>query len=100
MWGSLRLLNYSSCQPYVYYYFKDEFINQPPGPIARALVLSLSVCYHARLQDRKEYEDGVINSFTDPISLPNGAEQFRDEIRWYIIFKYDDNTVSEYNIVL
>ncbi len=63
---------------------KDEIIYQSPGRIARALVLSLSVCYHARLQDRREYEYGVINSFTGPISLPNGAEQFRDEIRWYI----------------
>ena len=62
---------------------KDEYVYESPGAIARALVLSLSVCYHARLQNRAEYEEGVANCFTGPISLPNGAHQFRNEIRWY-----------------
>ena len=55
-----------------------------PGPIARALVLALSVCYHARLQNRAEYEDGVATHFRGPIQLQGGAQQFRDEIRWCV----------------
>ena len=55
-----------------------------PGPIARALVLALSVCYHARLQNRAEYEEGVATHFRDPIQLVGGAQQFRDEIRWCV----------------
>ena len=48
------------------------------GNVARSLVLAVSVCYHARLQDREEYEEGVAKQFTPPM-LP---DQFRDEIRW------------------
>ena len=55
-----------------------------PGSITRALVLALSVCYHARLQDRKEYEKGVVKRFIGPIDLPGRSQQFRDEIRWYV----------------
>ena len=54
-----------------------------PGSITRALVLALSVCYHARLQDRKDYEEGVVEHFIGPINLPGGSQQFTDEIRWY-----------------
>ena len=46
--------------------------------VARSLVLAVSVCYHARLQDREEYEEGVAERFNPPM-LP---DQFRDEIRW------------------
>ncbi len=54
----------------------------PPGPVARALVLALSVCYHARLEKREDYEEGVVQKFTGPIRLSHGSQQFRDEIRW------------------
>ena len=55
------------------------------GKIARALVLSVSVCYHARLQkDRDDYETGVSQQFVNPLSLPGGAERFRNEIRWLV----------------
>ena len=57
----------------------------PPDDITRALVLSLSVCYHARLQEREEFEDEVTKSFTGLINLPGGVQQFRDEIRWYVV---------------
>lgn len=46
-------------------------------------MLSLSVCYHARLHNREEYEMMVVNHFTGVIGLPGGPQQFRDEIRWY-----------------
>ena len=53
--------------------------------ITRALILSLSVCYHARLQDRTGYEEGVARQFKNPLSLPGGDKQFRDEIRWLVL---------------
>ena len=61
---------------------------QAIGKITRALILSLSVCYHARLQDRDAYEDGVSEQFANPLSLPGGDDQFRDEIRWSVLNKY------------
>lgn len=53
--------------------------------ITRALILSLSVCYHARLQDRTGYEEEVAKQFENPLSLPGGDKQFRDEIRWLVL---------------
>jgi hypothetical protein len=53
--------------------------------ITRALVLSLSVCYHARLQKRDEYEEMIAQEFKGTLYLPGGSEQFRDEIRWLVI---------------
>ena len=50
--------------------------------LTRSLVLAVSVCYHARLGDREEYEEGMANEFTAPLALPDGREQFRNEIRW------------------
>ena len=60
---------------------KDE--GKPPGqvdPIARSLILAVSVCYHARLQDREEYEAGVSNK----LGLLGGADMLRAEIRWLV----------------
>ena len=53
-----------------------------PNEVSRSLVLALSVCYHARLQEREEYEEEVAQQFIHPLQLPGGAEQFRNEIRW------------------
>ena len=60
---------------------------QPPSPdpITRSLLLAISVCYHARLQDREDYEEGVTAQFVAPLGLPGGAAQFRDEIQWYTL---------------
>ena len=55
---------------------------ESPGAAARALVLSLNVCYDARLFKRSEYEEGVVKLFKGPIELVHGVNQFRDEIRW------------------
>ena len=49
--------------------------------MTRALILSVSVCYHARLQDRDEYENGVVQQFTAPLAIA-GREQFCNEIKW------------------
>ena len=64
----------------------QELAPQPPSPdpITRSLLLAISVCYHARLQDREEYEEGVTAQFVAPLGLPGGAVQFRDEIQWYV----------------
>lgn len=50
--------------------------------LTRALVLAINVCYHARLNDRKEYEEGVAKEFTNPLTLVGGVHQFRNEIEW------------------
>ena len=71
-----------TCIMNIAYSIQNDFKYTSPGPIARALILSLSVCYHARLEKRGEYEEGVVKCFTGPIKLSNGAQQFRDEIRW------------------
>ena len=58
---------------------------QHPSDITSALVLAVSVCYHARLsqgQHRTEYEEIVAAKFAAPIALPGGAAQFRNEITW------------------
>ena len=50
--------------------------------LARSLILTVSVCYHARLSDRREFEDQIVLEFTPPVALSRGAVQFRDEIKW------------------
>ena len=48
-----------------------------------ALILAVSVCYHARLQERKEYEGIVASKFAEPMALGECAAQlFRNEIMW------------------
>ena len=49
--------------------------------LTRSLILALSVCYHARLQERKEFEGGVVGQFIAPLSLPGGVKQFQTEIK-------------------
>ena len=63
----------------------QEPVLQPafPDPITRSLLLAISVCYHARLRDREDYEEGVSAQFVAPLGLPEGAAQFRKEIQWY-----------------
>lgn len=55
---------------------------ESPSAATRALILSLNVCYDARLINRDEYEKGVVEFFKGPIKLAHGSDQFRDEIRW------------------
>lgn len=45
-------------------------------------MLAMSVCYHARLKIRTEFEKGIAKHFTGPIELSGGDKQFRNEIRW------------------
>ena len=60
------------------------------GREAWALIMSLSVCYHARLQERKDYETEIVNQFKSPLDkmedgtrLPLTVAQFKAEIKWY-----------------
>ena len=50
--------------------------------LTRSLILAVSVCYHARLSERTDYEEGVSEQFTAPLALPGGEKQFRNEIKW------------------
>lgn len=52
----------------------------------RSLILAVSVCYHARLTSRLEFENGVVQQFEHPLKLI-GRDQFCDEIRWYTVIK-------------
>ena len=55
--------------------------------ITRALILSLSVCYHARLQERAEFEEGVVAQFMAPIDC-DSVVRFHDEIKWLVKFSF------------
>ena len=48
----------------------------------RAMVLAISVCYHARLQKRTDYEEMIADMFHKPLYLPGKGEQLRKEIQW------------------
>ena len=50
--------------------------------LTRSLILAVSVCYHARLSDRKDYERKVAHEFTPPLALSGGKVEFRNIIRW------------------
>jgi hypothetical protein len=63
-------------------FLKDTPKHQHPSNITSALILAVSVCYHARLQERTEYEDRISAKFVAPLALPSGAAQFRNEIIW------------------
>ena len=49
-----------------------------------ALIIALSVCYSARLQDRKQFEEMICMKFVPPISLTGGVDQFREELVWLV----------------
>ena len=51
--------------------------------LTRSLILSLSICYQARLKSREDYEKGVAQKFSPPLELAGKAEQFRQEIQRY-----------------
>ena len=55
-----------------------------PDNVTSALILAVSVCYHARLQEREKYEQMVCVKFVPPLALPGGAIQFRNEITWSV----------------
>ncbi|PFX19443.1 E3 ubiquitin-protein ligase RNF213 [Stylophora pistillata] len=59
----------------------DEDEVEPITPLTRALVLAIGVCYHAKLQERREeYRTVVASSFEAPCLLPGGHKQILREI--------------------
>ena len=86
-WGSLRLAPIIDVICVLSFSNKD---NKTPLQDAAtwALVLALSICYHARLQDRDGFENGVVQQFRPPLVLTEGVQQFKDEIRWYSVLYY------------
>ncbi|KAK2555497.1 E3 ubiquitin-protein ligase rnf213-alpha [Acropora cervicornis] len=59
---------------------EDSPLDQPIDEITRALVLSLGVCYQARLQNREPFRRAVAPSFSPPCLLPGGHERILQEI--------------------
>ena len=53
---------------------------QPISAVTRALVLTLGVCYQARLRERKKFVKYVSAKFQLPCDLPLGSERFEQEI--------------------
>lgn len=90
----------------------------PPAPsitnfdLTCSLILAVSVCYHARLTNRTDYEKKVAGQFTAPLALSRGVEEFRNVIKWYVrylslngVYKYlislnqvPRNIVGEYGV--
>jgi len=58
----------------------ENVLNQALDDVTRALVLSLGVCYQARLQDREPYRRVVARSFSQPCQLPGGHQRISQEI--------------------
>ena len=42
--------------------------------------MAIAVCYHARLQEREDFENSITNEFIQPFDIPEGRQQFRSEI--------------------
>ena len=52
---------------------------------ARTIILTLAVCYHARIQERKQFEKDICSKFEPPISQsPISREKFVKEISRYV----------------
>ena len=49
----------------------------------RSLILALGVCYHACLQNRKEYREFMTNYFVGPCEI-EGPDDIGNEIAWYV----------------
>ncbi|XP_065845272.1 E3 ubiquitin-protein ligase rnf213-alpha-like isoform X2 [Oscarella lobularis] len=54
----------------------------PLDTLTRSLVLSLGVCYQARLQEREQFREEVCKFFSPPCALKGGSAQMRREIEY------------------
>ena len=45
--------------------------------------MAVAVCYHARLQERDQFEEVIVQYFKPPYHIPGGKEQFVEEIFMY-----------------
>ena len=46
--------------------------------------MAVAVCYHARLQERSDFERVIVTHFLEPFTIPN-RKQFLDEIVKYVL---------------
>ena len=46
--------------------------------------MAVAVCYHARLQDRMQFEEEIVQKFKSPYDIPGGRQQFVEEIFMYV----------------
>ena len=51
----------------------------------RSLIMAVAVCYHARLQDRVQFEEEIVQKFKSPYHIPGGRQQFVEEIFMYVL---------------
>ena len=49
--------------------------------------MAIAVCYHARLQEREQFEELIVQNFRSPYHIPGGRQQFVDEIFMYVYLK-------------
>ena len=47
--------------------------------------MAVAVCYHARLQERGDFEEFIVTKFLEPFSIPHRKQQFLDEIVKYLL---------------
>ena len=57
------------------------------------------MCYHARLQERGDYEKNVVEQFNLPLAC-EGVDRFLDEIRWLVLFNFVTNVTKVYLFLL
>ena len=50
----------------------------------RSLILSLAVCYIARLEVREDYYEMIVTLFDGEFQLPGGVDQFQNEVKRYV----------------
>ena len=54
--------------------------------ITRSLILTLAVCYDARLQVRQHYEREVVKKCSPPLKISSKEEDsFANELKWYVM---------------
>ena len=46
--------------------------------------MAVAVCYHARLQERTQFEEVIVQEFKPPYHIPGGRRQFVEEIFMYV----------------
>lgn len=64
-------------------------LQEPIDSMTRALVLAIGVCYHAKLQHRRQdYRKVVAQSFKAPCLLPGGERQILREISRFVTLSF------------
>ena len=79
-----ELKNQKNYKVSMLYRFLNIFIfisvMQQVDSVVRSLIMAVAVCYHARLQERDDFENSIVNEFLPPFVIPEGRQQFINEI--------------------